>query len=333
MKSLKRKIIFWRKASLLAKEREKPFRGVTKGLFFVTAAVCLLLAGCAGIQGQKTADGGEAANREETTDREGVSNRGEAAGREEVANPEEITDREGVSNREEAAEREEVEAPGTAAEWKETEIALEKMGLLQWEDAEQENLADLLQRQGGGMMVQIGAGSRLGSGVIYDTEQGGIRILTAAHVLEEAEDGLRVTFSDGLSVICSDYVTYDVADLGLLWVDAAQIPQENLEAYLRANVDKESFDAVRPEDGCIVMGSKSGVAAEAYEGTVLDGWIYLEDYGQYMMWVKAESRAGMSGGGLFDRRGHFLGILSGRTEDGEMAAVPLSLILAALESE
>lgn len=210
------------------------------------------------------------------------------------------------------------------------ELVLGEMELLQWKDPENENLADMLQRQGSGTMVQIGAGSRLGSGVIYGTDQGKLLILTAAHVLEEAGDGLRVTFADGLSVVCGDCVSYDIADLGLLRVDAADIPTENLERYLRVNVDKESFDAVEPGDGCIVMGSKTDVAAEAYEGIVLDGWIFLEDYGQYMMWVKAEVRPGMSGGGLFDSRGHFLGILSGGNEDGELAAVPLSLIMTAL---
>lgn len=230
----------------------------------------------------------------------------------------------------------ESEADGqeTAENGAEPEGLLAEMELLQWTDPENENLADLLQRQGGGCMVQIGAGSSLGSGVIYSEEQGELLILTAAHVLEEAEEGsLRVTFSDGLSVVCSDYVCYDLADLGLLRVSGTKLRQENLEGYLRVNVDRESFDAVRPGDGCIVMGSRTGVAAEAYEGVVLDGWVFLEDYGQYMMWVRAESKAGMSGGGLFDTQGHFLGILSGRSEDGELAAVPLSLIQAALEEQ
>lgn len=210
---------------------------------------------------------------------------------------------------------------------------LSEMELLQWEDPENENLADMLQRQGGGCMVQIGAGSRLGSGVIYGEEQGKLLILTAAHVLEEAEDGLWVTFSDGLSLVCSDFICYDLADLGLLRVLAAELQPENLEQYTKVISDQESFDAVRPGDGCIVMGSRTGVAAEAYEGTVLDGWVFLEDYSQYMMWVKAEVQPGMSGGGLFDSRGHFLGILSGGSADGELAAVPLSLIRAALGEE
>lgn len=207
---------------------------------------------------------------------------------------------------------------------------LAEMEPLQWTDPENENRANLLQRAGGGCMVQIGAGDSLGSGVIYGEEQGELLILTAAHVLEAAEENLRVSFSDGLTLVCSDYICYDLADLGLLRIPGTELPPENLEQYGRVNVDQENFDAVRPGDGCIVMGSGTGVAAEAYEGTILDSWIFLEDYDQYMIWGRAEMKPGMSGGGLFDSRGHFLGILSGSSEDGELAAVPLSLIQAAL---
>lgn len=215
----------------------------------------------------------------------------------------------------------------------EEKILPHEMELLQSDDPENENLADMLQKNGGGMMVQIGAGSRLGSGVLYDAEEGQLLILTAAHVLEEAEASLRITFADGFSMVCDDFSCPGMGDIGLIRVNASEIPGESLELCLLANVDKESFDGVEPGDGCIVMGSRTGVAAEAYEGTVLEPWIYMEDYGQYMMWVKAEGKPGMSGGGLFDRQGHFLGILSGGNEDGELAVVPLSIILAALESE
>lgn len=279
------------------------------------AAVCLLLESCAGGPGSgvlNTTEPGSGEIREEN-DPAGQTQKQKDERREE-------------QNRLSGESSESGSAEDAAG-------LLEEMELLQWTDPENENLADMLQRQGGGCMVQIGAGSSLGSGVIYGEEQGDLLILTAAHVLEEAEDGLWVTFSDGLSLACGDFVCYDLADLGLLRVPGTELPQENLEQYKKVISDQESFDAVRPGDGCIVMGSRTGVAAEAYEGTVLDGWVFLEDYGQYMMWVKAEVQPGMSGGGLFDSRGHFLGILSGGSADGELAAVPLCLIRAALEEE
>ena len=207
------------------------------------------------------------------------------------------------------------------------QLALNRMEPLQFEDPDNENLADLLQRNGNGMMVQLQAGNLLGSGVICGIEEDKLLILTAAHVLEEVEGFVLVTFADGARVVTDDFECFTSGDFAVVKVTGGSIPEDTLGQYLCANIDKESFDAATAGTGCIAMGSRSGVAAEAYEGVILDHWIYMEDYGQYMMWVKAEGMQGMSGGGLFDRQGHFLGILSGGNEDGELAVVPLSLIL------
>ena len=212
------------------------------------------------------------------------------------------------------------------------EITLRQMELLQFEDPENENLADLLQRAGSGMMVQLWVDNVQGSGVLYGIDGGDLVILTAAHVLEEAEGAVAVTFADEWSILAEGYECSTLGDFAVVRVSGENVPTEHLEQYLCANVDKDSFDAAVSETGCIVMGCRAGVAAEAYEGVILDHWIYMEDYGQYMMWVKAEGLPGMSGGGLFDRQGHFLGILSGESEDGELAVVPLSLILAELQN-
>ena len=76
------------------------------------------------------------------------------------------------------------------------------------------------------------------------------------------------------------------------------------------------------------MGCAEEVAGNAYEGTLTDSWIYIEDYGQYMMLGRTYAESGMSGGGVFDRYGRFIGILSGADERGNLAIVPLSIILS-----
>ena len=202
--------------------------------------------------------------------------------------------------------------------------------LLEWEDLETENLAGMLQDTCGGMMVQLTAGGFMGSGVIYLADENCLVIVTARHVLESAAEAVQITFADGWETETVDFSLSWLADLAILKVPLREIPAQRLEKYMTANVDKVSCDSLQAGDGCIVMGSRSGVAEDAYEGTVLDAWIYMEDYGQYMIWVKAAGKPGMSGGGLFDRRGHLLGILSGRSEDGEWAVVPLALLWAEL---
>lgn len=200
--------------------------------------------------------------------------------------------------------------------------------LLIFEDPETENLAGMLQEESGGMMVQLAAGRFMGSGILYKTEEEQLIILTAGHVLEDAGETVQITFFDGWEYTSPDFEVFESSDLAVVRIPLEQIPTDRLATYCLANVDKESYDRTVSEDGCIVMGSRSGVAEDAYEGYILEPWIYMEDYGQYMMWVDAAGKPGMSGGGLFDRRGHLLGILSGRSEDGQWAVVPLALVLA-----
>ena len=200
--------------------------------------------------------------------------------------------------------------------------------LLTWEDPDSENLAGMLQRECSGMMVQLEAGRYLGSGILYKQEETSLVILTAAHVLLDVAEVVKVTFADGWVFESMDFELSRMADLAVVRVPLDQIPPDQATGYYLANVDKTIYDNILPEDGCIVMGCRTGVAEDAYEGFVLEPWVYMEDYSQYMMWISAAGKPGMSGGGLFDRRGHFLGILSGRNEDGEWAVVPLIFVLA-----
>lgn len=198
--------------------------------------------------------------------------------------------------------------------------------------AEEESPAEQLRKNGAGMMVQLQAGDVLGSGVIYELHEEAAVILTAAHVVEKADSVVLVTFCDGYTAESGSFACSALADLAVVIVCLDDIPEENRTNYFSAETDKESFDDLKAGDGCIAMGCRTAVASEAYQGTVLDNWIYMEDYGQHMIWVRSEGMPGMSGGGLFDLQGHFLGILSGESDDGELAAVPLSLILTELDN-
>ena len=196
---------------------------------------------------------------------------------------------------------------------------------------EEENLAGKLQEQAAGMMVQIVAEGLLGSGVIYEADEDKLYIATAGHVLHKAEETVWITFVDGLSVLSSEYWRMEQEDLAFIAVPLTSIPKESLKQYYKVNIDKESFDKIKAKDRVIAMGSKTGVAKEAYEGRLVENWVYVESFQQYMMLANVELSEGMSGGGLYDSQGHFLGVLCGKNEDGEVAVLPLSVLQAAFE--
>lgn len=225
----------------------------------------------------------------------------------------------------------------------------EEAAIIQWEkvkacellaeEEKTENMAGLLQEQAGAMMVRIITENLSGSGVIYRLDDGQLWILTAAHVLEGWNGRASVSFCDGLAVECTEAYWSgedDVAFLRIPYESMTQtgenIPEEinrHLDNYGRAAVDKEAFDNVRKGDAVIAMGSVKGVAENAYEGKLKESWIYVEDFSQYLMTAEVYVPPGMSGGGLFDSKGHLLGILcAGSCEDGvdEAAVIPLSVV-------
>ena len=208
----------------------------------------------------------------------------------------------------------------------ENKYTLKECPLLRSENPQEENLAGMLQEAASGMMVQLVAGNVSGSGVLWKVQGDELWIATAAHVVTQGTDAVKITFSDGFHMT-AERVTADAdMDIALLAVNLQDITAEHLEAYCVANVDEESAASLQAGDGIIVMASGKGVAADAYEGKVVNPWIYVEDFRQDMLLVRADAEPGMSGGGIFDSRGHFLGILCGGDESGQLAAVPVSVL-------
>ena len=151
-------------------------------------------------------------------------------------------------------------------------------------------------------LVGIQTGERQGSGVIYDEEEN--RILIA-------------------QVAATGVETVDSCDLAFLWVDKAELSEEAWKVCLPVQTDREVFDALKEYDDVWMYGGESGLPVYAF---VVDPWIYVEDFDQYMLLLQGLIAPGMSGGGAFTEDGVFVGILCGGDEEGKVAVVPYSMI-------
>lgn len=178
-------------------------------------------------------------------------------------------------------------------------------------------------------LVSVAAKETGGSGILYQADESCLYVLTAGHVLSGLEAGEEavICFFDGWEVSCGNICFSETSDLAMVRIPAEKIPEEHRVLYQCAEWDKESFDRLQSGDGCTAAGFTKEKECVQYEGNILDAWIYMEDYGQYMIWANVGIQPGMSGGGLLDDKGQLVGILSGGSDDGELAAVPLILIL------
>ena len=200
-----------------------------------------------------------------------------------------------------------------------TDAGMESMEMPVWEDRKLTE-TDLRVLKS---IVRIQAGDLQGSGVIYDEDGNTLLIATAGHVLARDTGELQVTFPDGAQVTASGAKTANSCDLAFLWVDKAELPEAAWEACLPVQTDRDVFDALKEYDDVWMYGGESGEPVYAF---VVEPWIYVEDFDQYMLLLQGLMVPGMSGGGAFTEDGVFVGILCGGDEEGKVAVVPYSMI-------
>ena len=171
-------------------------------------------------------------------------------------------------------------------------------------------------------VVQIDCESQKGSGVVYAASVGDMVVITAAHVLAEGNTATVIWKTEKNENGAEPGTICKVAglDLAFLKIEGASVPYGPVQ---EAGKNDESQVILRGYDG-------QGDMQETV-GAVWEDWIYVEDFGCHMMVVKAETVPGMSGGGVFYTNGEFAGIICGADEEGNVAILPASVILAEYE--
>lgn len=170
-------------------------------------------------------------------------------------------------------------------------------------------------------IVKVQAGDLYGSGVIYDEDEETLLILTAGHVLDQNTGEILVTFPDDIQVRAALGAMAANSDLAFLRVDKSELDPEG--EYPAVDTDRERFDQLEIYEDVWMYGGDNTKPIYAF---VVDPWIYVEDFGQYMLLLQGLPEPGMSGGGAFTEDGVFLGILCGADEEGKVAVVPYSII-------
>ena len=174
--------------------------------------------------------------------------------------------------------------------------------------------------------VKITAGGLSGSGVVYEEAEDGLVLLTAGHVLADvtADGEADCSFYDGFEVSCQEFWVFPEADCAFLRIPYEALPSDWRERYRAAEKDREAFDSLEAEEGVFLSDPENENTFGYRFALLLEKWIYVEDFGQYMMLLNGEAEPGMSGCGVYDEDGCFLGILCGENGDKELAVVPYS---------
>lgn len=174
-------------------------------------------------------------------------------------------------------------------------------------------------------VVRVEMGNAYGSGIVYRITPQQIIIATNAHVLDYWKDESSfVYFPEGYYASAMKLGCSARYDVGFLAIDNDYFTYEELETMCYAAVDETIYDALQEGDSLFSVGADKELSdLVSYEGTLVDTSRYIEEFGSNMLYACGFAKAGMSGGGTFDGKGHLIGMISGGTGQGETASVPL----------
>lgn len=184
--------------------------------------------------------------------------------------------------------------------------------------------------------VRIQTREHYGSGSIYKMRENEIIIVTNRHVLLDFDKDSYVTFFNGAAGFGEALYISDKADVGFIRIPTSSFPYEELLAFrnirlegkIREEGERGQYEN-QPLSGsrffCVDMANN--FEAPVMEcGELISPSIYLEDFGTEMLYGRGGAAPGMSGSGVFDGFGNYLGMLTGANGQGEIAAVPAKMV-------
>lgn len=176
--------------------------------------------------------------------------------------------------------------------------------------------------------VRIDVAGHYGSGSIFHITSEDVIIITNRHVIEYWEKDSFITFMDGQALSGQVMYVSEDYDIGFLRIPVQYFSYEELLNLRSVRYeDRSSDDLAAGESFFVLDTAKDRYHPRYYEGEVKDRWYYIEEFANYMIYGITTGYPGMSGGGMFDAWGNYIGMTTGGTEQDEIAAVPLTIII------
>lgn len=175
-----------------------------------------------------------------------------------------------------------------------------------------------------GSVVRIDMGKAYGSGVVFRLTEEGVVIATNRHVLAYwDEDAGAVCFPQGWYVSARMLGSSSSCDVGFLQVDKEELGLSALMELRSVRLDEEVYGGLKEGAMAFCLGAdRAGDEIVFQEARVEDTARYIDLFEGNMLYGRGFAKEGMSGGGIFDGYGHFIGLLAGGTWQGEIAGVP-----------
>lgn len=171
-------------------------------------------------------------------------------------------------------------------------------------------------------IIQVQTETQLGSGILWEKREEEWIVVTAAHVVEGLQEA-EVYLVQEEKILPAKVTEVNGLDLAFLSVSTA-----SLERTLEAKYQPVIFmsDSMEEKTAILAVGYNPYGELCEFSGTVIEDWIYVEDFDNYMLLCDCSAEAGMSGGAVITEDGKLVGLVCGENEKGLLAVLPIGVI-------
>ena len=177
------------------------------------------------------------------------------------------------------------------------------------------------------LSVSVSCGDLYGCGTVYDRTKGQLVIVTAGHVLSDhmsdPSKEITVTFSNAETCKAQLLDLNEELDIAFL-----SVQKKALTGSQGFVLSRFPATANTPLEGDTIYFVDANTK-DIYAGSFGSAALYSEDFGMDMIYCYCAVTPGMSGTGLFDKNGHYLGILLGGSNDADAVCLDASTVHSA----
>ncbi|MBR6665516.1 MAG: trypsin-like peptidase domain-containing protein [Lachnospiraceae bacterium] len=171
-------------------------------------------------------------------------------------------------------------------------------------------------------ILQVQTDTQLGSGVLWEKREDEWIVVTAAHVVKGlTEVDLYLVEED--KILQAKVTEVNGLDLAFLTVSTTSVEEAVAEKYSTISI---LGDSVQEKEAVLAAGYNPYGELCHYEGAVIDDWIYVEDFDNYMLLCDCPAQAGMSGGAVVTAEGCLAGLICGENREETLAVLPVGVI-------
>lgn len=171
-------------------------------------------------------------------------------------------------------------------------------------------------------VFQVQTDTQLGSGVLWEMREDEWIVVTAAHVVKGLSEADLYLVKDD-RILQAEVAEVNGLDLAFLTVNTTSVEEAMAEKYSPISI---SADSVQEKEAVLAAGYNPYGELCQYEGKVMDDWIYVEDFDNYMLLCDCPAQAGMSGGAVVTAEGCLAGLICGENKEGTLAVLPIGVI-------